>query len=385
MTFDSFVADFARFWALVQEVWHTGVFGRDFGRVIVAVGVFMLFFLARGVFTRTIVAQIDRLVARTSTDIDDQLRDAIVRPLKFIFVILGVFFAAQALDLSGEFAVAADNVSRSLITVGLFWAFYNAVGPLSGGIYHLERVLTPEMVNWLITGVKWAIVLIGGATVLQIWGIQVGPIIAGLGLFGVAVALGAQDLFKNLIGGMSILVEKRFSLGDWIKVEGVVEGTVENIGFRSTLVRRFDLSPVFVPNQRLADNPVTNFSAMTYRRIYWTIGLEYRTTSDQLRQVRDGIEAYIRNSGQFVLPPDALLFVRVDVFSSSSIDIMIYCFTRTTVWGEWLEIKEALAYEIKRIVEGAGAGFAFPSQSIYVEKIPPAAGEIAVHAGTGRD
>jgi len=94
---------------------------------------------------------------------------------------------------------------------------------------------------------------LGFATVLQVWGIQVGPILAGLGLFGVAVALGAQDLFRNLIGGLCVLIEKRFKVGDWIMVDGVVEGTVEHIGFRSTKVIRFDLSPVFVPNQKLSD------------------------------------------------------------------------------------------------------------------------------------
>lgn len=215
-------------------------------------------------------------------------------------------------------------------------------------------------------------VLVAGATILQTWGVQVAPIIAGLGLFGVAVALGAQDLFKNLIGGVSILVERRFGMGDWILVDGVVEGTVEKIGFRSTLVRRFDKAPVYVPNQKLADNAVTNFSAMTYRRISWKIGLEYRTTVDQLRRIRDGIEDYIANNDAFVKPPLAARFVRVDSFADSSIDIMIYCFTHTIVWGEWLVAKEELATNVKRIVEDAGAGFAFPSRSIYVETMPPA-------------
>ena len=185
--------------------------------------------------------------------------------------------------------------------------------------------------------------------------------------------MGAQDLFKNLIGGLSILIEQRFQRGDWILVDGVVEGTVEGIGFRSTTVRRFDKAPVHVPNQKLSDAAVTNFSAMTHRRIYWKIGLEYRSTLGQLREVRDGIESYLMASDEFEKPPQVPLFVRVDSFNNSSIDIMIYCFTKTTNWGEWLEIKERFAYSIKDIVEKAGTGFAFPSQSIYVEVIPDAA------------
>ena len=123
---------------------------------------------------------------------------------------------------------------------------------------------------------------------------------------------------------------------------------------------------------------VTNFSEMTHRRIYWKIGVEYRTSIDQLRTIREGIEAYIMGNDSFAKPPQVPTFVRIDSFSDSSIDILLYCFTRTTVWGEWLAIKEDLAYEIKQIVEGAGSGFAFPSQSLYVEALPGQAAEVFV-------
>src|SRR5690606_12872979 len=112
---------------------------------------------------------------------------------------------------------------------------------------------------------------------------------------------------------------------------------------------------------------------MTHRRIYWFIRLEYRTTVDQLRQVCDGIRDYLRTNPDFAPESEVATFVRVDRFTDSSIDIMIYCFTKTTNWGEWLAIKETLALKIKEIVEGAGAGFAFPTQSIYVKALPTAA------------
>jgi MscS family membrane protein len=259
---------------------------------------------------------------------------------------------------------------RTVITVAIFWALYNMIKPLSGLLRRLEGVLTAEMLTWLITGIRWGIVFLGGATILQLWGIQVGPILAGLGLFGVAVALGAQDLFRNLIGGLCVLIEKRFKVGDWIMVDNVVEGTVEHIGFRSTKVRRFDQAPVFVPNQKLSDNAVTNFSRMTYRRIFWKIGLEYKITLEQLKAIREKIETYLKTNEAFVQPPAASMFVRVDAFNASSIDLMLYTFTHTIVWGDWLVHKEKLAYEVKQIVEGEGASFAFPSQSIYIEKHP---------------
>ena len=109
---------------------------------------------------------------------------------------------------------------------------------------------------------------------------------------------------------------------------------------------------------------------MTYRRIYWHIGVEYRTSIEQLSEIREKIAAHIVEDGDFVDAKDASTFVRIDKFGASSIDILVYCFTKTTRWGEWLEIKEKLAYTIMKIVEEAGSGFAFPSTSIYVESLP---------------
>lgn len=361
---------FADFWRIVVEVWNSGVMGYSIGDAIVALLIVLAFYVFRGLFRRLVIGTIERWTKRTKNTIDDQISQTLGAPLQLLFVALGVFFAFQYLGLRGEFDELGDNLVRSLVAFSIFWALFNAITPLSVLLRRLEVVITREMVVWLITGIKWGVVFLGAATILQIWGIQVGPILAGLGLFGVAVALGAQDLFRNLIGGLCILIEKRFKNGDWILVEGVVEGTVEHIGFRSTKIRRFDQAPVYVPNQKLSDAAVTNFSGMTYRRIYWKIGLEYRASLEQLKTIRDQIEHYLRTAGPFVQPPAASLFVRYDAFNASSIDLMLYAFTQTTVWGEWLTHKENLAYRIKEIVEGAGCSFAFPSRSIYLEKNP---------------
>ena len=358
------------FWGLVVDVWETGVFGVDISRILIAAGIFLAFLLVRHLLTRFVINTLKALTKRTKTGLDDAAIDTLEEPLRLIPIILGAFFVFEYLELSGAFSTIADNIVRSLIAFCIFWGFLRLVTPLSVVLTKLEKVFTAAMVDWLVKAVRAALIFIGAATILQIWGIEVGPILAGLGLFGVAVALGAQDLFKNLIAGILIIAEKRFNKGDWIKVDGTVEGTVETIGFRSTVVRRFDKAPVYVPNTKLSDSAVTNFTAMTHRRIYWQIGIDYRASVDQLRQVRDGIEAYVLENDAFAKPPAVPLFVRIDKFSDSSIDIMLYCFTRTTDWGKWLEIKEELAYAIKDIVEGAGCGFAFPSQSLYVEAMP---------------
>lgn len=366
------------FWALVVDVWKNGLLGVDIGEILIALGILLGFLVIRRLFTRIVLGRLKAWTKNTKTSLDDHVIETLEGPIRFLPVALGVFIATEYLSLEGTLAQAAENLVRTLIAYTIFWAFHQLVEPLSFLLARLERIFSHEMIIWLKKAIKVAFIFIGGATILEIWGIQVAPIIAGLGLLGVAVALGAQDLFKNLIAGILILAEKRFSRGDWIKVDGVVEGTVEAIGFRSTLVRRFDKAPVHVPNSKLSDNAVTNFSKMTHRRIYWKIGVEYRTSVDQLRQIRDGIESYVLESDDFAKPPQASTFVRIDSFNDSSIDIMLYCFTVTTNWGEWLLIKEQLAYRIKEIVEGAGSGFAFPSQSLYLETLPSEAPEAFV-------
>ncbi len=364
------MTSFNDFWALVQDVWNNGLYGINISQVITAVGIFLIFLIARNLFTRLILNRIRKWAAKTETEIDDAVVDAIEPPVRFIPIVMGIFFATEYLGLSGDSAQFTEALNRSLIAFLIFWALFRASEPVGGLLQKADKFLTSSMIIWLAKAIRIAFALLGAATILEIWGIHVGPLIAGLGLFGVAVALGAQDLFKNLIAGLFIIGEKRFHPGDWILVKGVVEGTVEQIGFRTTTIRRFDKAPVYVPNSQLSDNAVTNFSRMTFRRIKWLIGLEYRSTADQLEIVREGIEKYLSENPAFAKPDQTATFVRIDRFSDSSIDILLYCFTKTTDWLEWLAIKEQLLVEIKRIVEKAGTGFAFPSQSLYVEALP---------------
>ena len=366
MSYAEIVERLSAFWEIVVDVWNQGLFGVQIGRVLTAAFIFIVFLVLRKLLARSLIKRLKALAERTSVKFDDKIVAALEKPVMMIPVVMGLFFALEYLDLEGVFADIGSNSVRSLIVVVIFWAFYSLVAPLSFLLDKVEAIFSTAMRDWLIKIIKFTFIFIGAATVLEVWGIKVGPILAGLGLFGVAVALGAQDLFKNLISGLLILSEKRFNIGDWVMVEGVVEGTVEEIGFRSTVVRRFDQAPVYVPNGRLADSATTNFSSMTFRRIFWLISVEYRTTIDQLRRIRDEIEAYIIENDEFVKPSEAATFVRIDRFSDSSIDIMLYCFTRTIVWGEWLVIKEGLALKVKEIVEGAGTGFAFPTRTVYM-------------------
>ncbi|RME64796.1 MAG: mechanosensitive ion channel family protein [Alphaproteobacteria bacterium] len=360
------------YWRLVVDVWRQGVGGISIGEIVMALVAVIAGIALRHFFARFALARLKAYARRSKTQFDDVVLNALERPLAFIPVLIGIFAATQILPLSGDAQMMSARLNRSLVAFTLFWALYAITDPIADALLQSGRLFTQELVSWLARLTKVAFIGIGAAAVLEIWGIEVGPLLAGLGLFGVAVALGAQDLFKNLIAGMFIIGEQRFRIGDWIFVDGIVEGTVERIGFRTTTVRRFDKAEVYVPNAKLSDSAVTNFTRMTYRRIFWTIGVVYDTSIDQLRAIRDRIEAYVTGNEDFAAPSEAATFVRIDKFSDSAIDIMLYCFTRTTVWGEWLAVKEKLALAIKDIVEGEGSSFAFPSRSLYVETLPPA-------------
>ncbi len=360
---------FNSFTNLFLDVWNNGVFGINATDIIVSLIIFLLFYLLRRLIARFILNRLSRIVSRTSNQIDDAVIEVLDGPLKFLPVVLGFFIASSYLDVSENNQDFLDLLNRSLITIFIFWLLHQLIIPFSFVIKNFESKISKPLVDWTLKGLKILVIVLGAVAILELWGIRVGPVIAGLGLFGVAVALGAQDLFKNLISGIMILMEKRFTVGDVILVSGEVEGVVEQIGFRSTLVRRFDSTPVMVPNYKFAEQSVTNYTRRHHRRIRWLIGLEYRTTIDQLKKIRDEINTSIKKDDNFAKNQNASFYVRIDSFSDSSIDMLVQTFTVTNDWAEFLKIKENLAVKIIEIVENNEAGFAFPSQSLYVEKL----------------
>ena len=360
---------FNSFTDLFLDVWNNGVFGINATDIIVSLVIFLLFYLLRRLIARFILNRLSRIVSKTSNQIDDAVIEVLDGPLKFLPVVLGFFIASSYLDVSDNNQDFLDLLNRSLITIFIFWLLHQLIIPFSFVIKNFESKISKPLVDWTLKGLKILVIVLGAVAILELWGIRVGPVIAGLGLFGVAVALGAQDLFKNLISGIMILMEKRFTVGDVILVSGEVEGVVEQIGFRSTLVRRFDSTPVMVPNYKFAEQSVTNYTRRHHRRIRWLIGLEYRTTIDQLKKIRDEINTLIEKDDNFAKNQNASFYVRIDSFSDSSIDMLVQTFTVTNEWAEFLKIKETLAVKIIEIIENNEAGFAFPSQSLYVEKL----------------
>jgi MscS family membrane protein len=357
---------FNNFSDLFISVWSKGIHGVDIFQILIGIGIFFVFLIFRGIISKVLIKRLESIAKKTSNKLDDTFVRAMEGPARFLPIVLGFFIASYYMTFGEESRAIVDTINRTLITILIFWIMHQIIEPISYILSGLDKVLTRELIGWIIRSLKILIFILGLAAVLELWGIKIGPIIAGLGLFGVAVALGAQDLFKNLISGILVLVEKRFKIGDWISVDGIIEGIVEKIGFRSTTIRKFDKSLAIIPNFQFAENAVVNVSETSNWLISWIITLQYDTTVDQLKIIRNEIEEHINKSEDY--NTSIGLAVRIDKFSDSSIDMYVRCFTKTDSWNEWLSVKERLAIEIKQIVERNKASFAFPSQSIYIEK-----------------
>ena len=358
---------------LFSDVWTHGLFGINVSEIIIGLIIFLIFYVLRSFFARFVIGRLYKIVKKTKTDIDNVVIEVIEGPLKFLPIVIGFFIATSYIEFNAEIIILIEKINRTFITIFIFWLLLQLIVPFSFVIKKFEEQLTTALIDWTLKGLKILVIIIGIVAVLELWGIKVGPIIAGLGLLGVAVALGAQDLFKNLISGIMILMERRFKIGDVIHIAGEAEGIVEQIGFRSTLIRQFDSNLVMVPNFKFAERSVTNSSRRINRRIRWIIGLEYRTTVEQLKNMRNQIKEFIDKDKNFKNDDKSYFsssYVRIDSFSDSSIDMLVQCFTNVTNWNEYIKVKETLAITIKEIVENEKANFAFPSQSLYLESLP---------------
>jgi MscS family membrane protein len=356
------------FYSQIIRVFSDGVFGLSLGNLAIIFVCIIVSLLIRSVVARVLVSKVKKIVSKTGNKIDDKLFDALVPPFRLLPIVVVFLAITLYFDLESTLGLYLQKINNTLSTIFVFWLIHQALIPFSNLFNKLESILSKGLVLWIVKSLKYLIIFLGIVAVLEVWGIKIGPVIAGLGLFGVAVALGAQDLFKNLISGIMILLEKRFQIGDVINVPGHTEGTVEHIGFRSTLIRKFDSTPITIPNYIFAEAPILNYTNRNYRRINWTIGLEYNSTLDQIKKLTEMISTYFKDNEDFMVDDSYKSFVRIEKFNDSSIDILVICFTSTKDWDKYLEIKEELAMKIKDSVEKIGLNFAFPSQSIYIEK-----------------
>ncbi len=332
-------------------------------------GIFLIFLIFRKLFTIIVIKSLHKIASKTKTSADDKILQIVSGPLKFTFIIIGLYFGFQFM---GVFNETIAKVIKTLIMFSIFWLFYESVLAFENSIYKFAkkfgRELYREIGAFFIKTLKIFVVAVGAVAILQEWNINVSAFIASLGLGGLAFALAAKDTAANLFGGLSILADNSLKIDDWIKV-GSVEGTVEEIGLRTTKIRTFEKSLVTVPNQIIANNPIENFSRRNIRRIKMRVGLTYSTSRKSMQKILDDIKNMLKNHPG--IDQNATMLVNFDQFEDSALSIFIYTFTNTAVWAEYMNIREDVHLKIMEIIERyQDSDFAFPSQSLYVEKLP---------------
>ena len=367
------------FMTLVKEVFEKRFFDMPASQIIGGALIIIAFLAVRRIFANTVIFYLSKFTDSTATELDGEFLDALKGPLKFIPIVLGVFFFTQWFELSPGVSAFFLTVVKTLIASVLFWAAYNILVPLStlleailSKITHKsETLFAEEFTLIIIKSLRIAVVIVGFIIILSQWGINVLPLLGGLGILGMAVGFWAQDSIANIFGRIKILLDGQFRRGEWIKTPDI-EGIVVEIGIATTKVREFDKAITSIPNKRMSVSTIKNYSRMTNRRVKMTIGVEYDSTAIQLKNIVNRIREYLKSNPAIAQPEtdEVVQMVHLVNFGASSIDISLYYFTKTTNWVEWRSIVHENILEFKRIVEMEGAAFAFPSQSIYLETLP---------------
>ena len=295
---------------------------------------------------------------------------AVERPLGWVTASGFWFFCLHLLMLEG--------VALSFLTLLVQFIFFVAV---IASVYRLSDVITEYLGNFarkteiivdddivplVNRALKIFIVVFGALVLLQNMGINVMSVLAGLGLGGLAFALAAKDTCANLFGSIMILIDRPFRIGDWIIVSGQ-EGTVEDIGFRSTRMRTFYNSVVSLPNSVVANAHIDNMGQREFRRIRTNISVTYDTPPLKIERFSAGIKDIVSNHPHTRKDTFHVVF---NEFASSSLDILFYVFVKVSSWEMELKAKQEMYLDIVRLAEKLEINFAFPTQTVHVESLP---------------
>lgn len=334
---------------------------------LIAIAILLFFILLRNIFTKYIIAVISIFTNKTETTIDEKILHAFEKPLSFSFIVIGLYVVSIYLPLTPPQEIFINKILRSLIIFVVTWGLYNLTSSQSNFLEEIKVKLNIDdiLIQFFSRLVQFIIVAIGILMIAQEFDYDVDGFIAGLGLGGLAFALAAKDALANVFGGIVIILEKPFLIGDWIKIS-TAEGTVEEITFRSTKIRAFDQSLITVPNASLVNESITNFSKMGKRRISFHLGISRSTSNDKIEKCVTRIKNMLKNHPD--IHPETI-FVYFEKFGDSSLDIMFYFFTKTTVWGEYLAVREKVNLKILEILAEENVSLAYPSQNIYLKDV----------------
>jgi len=330
---------------------------------------------------RIFIGHLAKLAEKSGHMWDDAIVYAGRRPISLLIWWQGMVMAARviephsdALGFSSDFLNASQQLG--LVVAATWFAFRLVTG--FENAFVAEKRKRDEMVDITTVSVlgrivRIAVVLTGILTILSILDIPISGFLAAGGVGGIAVGLAARDLLANFFGGFMVFMDRPFSVGDWVRSpDKDIEGTVEEIGWRMTSIRRFDKRPLYVPNATFTSLTVENPSRMTHRRIFEHVGIRYDDFS-VVKPIVDGIREMIE--GHADIATDQTTMVHFDRFGASSLDIMIYCFTKTTVWTEYHQVRENVLLEIGQIIESNGAEIAFPTRTLKIDQLEQMASE----------
>jgi MscS family membrane protein len=358
----------------ISEILNQDLFGVPIEKLGLFFIIILLTFIIKSIFIYVIDKKLTVLVKKTKTELDDMLLNAIKSPLGYLILLQGFYLAILSLQLPekiGQLDVTSIVHAIYILAVSFIFLYFifKVIDIVAYYLYQeakkTDSTLDDQLVPLLVKSLRILVVTIGILFILQNFGYNITSLLAGLGLGGLAFALAAQNTVSNLFGSITIFSDKPFQLGDWISI-GDIEGTVEEVGFRTTRVRRFDQALVTVPNSQFINTGIINYSAMKKRRINFNLGVTYGTSAGKVEEAVAGIKKIIEDDEKF---DQSFYMVRFTEFGEYSLNIFIYCFTKTTDWAESLAIKEEFNLKIMRLLEELGVEIAFPSQTIYLKGI----------------
>ncbi|MFH1532512.1 MAG: mechanosensitive ion channel family protein [Pseudomonadota bacterium] len=356
----------------MQEFFASEFMGVTVQQMVYAFLAILAGFMGRWLST-FVLAYAARLASKTRTSVDDILIAALARPLGWASVLAGIYLALMVLPLPSE-PVNVDHFLLSL-TKGLSVVLMVWFGMrLTDGVFDrwAEKASTTasklddQVIPILRRTLKVFLILLGLAMFLQNMGYSVGSLLAGIGIGGAAIAFASKDTLANLFGAIVIFLDRPFEVGDWVEI-GDLEGTVEEVGLRTTRIRTFANSLITMPNANLTTTAINNWSKMQKRRIMLTIGVTYDTPPDKVAQAVQAIRDLIAGYDDF---RQDFWMVHFKGFGPSSQDILVYCFTTTTVWTEFMAAQERFLLDISRSLRALGVDFAFPTQTVHVASLP---------------
>lgn len=315
-----------------------------------------------------------RIISKTRTEWDDVLLERTTAPLTVLLGVGVAWLLVPALDLYAPGRLFIAAVLRAIALVAVFWALWRLVDVAESAFTRAswsQAASAKSLVSLTCGLAKVMVGALGLLAALAELGYPVSGVLAGLGIGGLALALAAQKTGENLFGSLSLALDRPFDVGEFVKVEDFV-GHVENVGLRSTRFRTLDRTLITIPNGRVADMRIENYTSRDRMRLACTIGLVYSTTPAQARQVLGDIESRLRAHPK--IWPDAVV-VRFQELGASSLNIGVMAWFETPDWGEFQVIRQDILLQIMEVVENAGTSFAFPTQTVHLVEGPGPTGQ----------